>query len=58
MNFCSPVVPQSGTGGRKRWAGLSKIGKRILFKESSNFVQKTPPNNQTSDLKTKKDGVG
>jgi len=27
-----------------RWAGLFKIRKRILFKESSNLVQKAPPN--------------
>jgi len=41
--FCSP------SGGRKRWAGLSpagrqlKVGVGILFKISSNFVQKVPP---------------
>jgi hypothetical protein len=95
MNFCPPVVPQSGTeggkrfrnsalveyqnrkifvslieknfegarlkdvkkiflfcspsGGRKRWVGLSPAGRqskvdvRILFKISSDFVQKVPP---------------
>ena len=41
MNFC-PLAspPKRSGGGRKRWVGLFKIRLRILFKESSNFVQK------------------
>jgi len=37
--FACPAV-----SGASRWAGLFKIRKRILFKESSNLVQKAPPN--------------
>jgi len=46
--FCSP---KRCGGRRKRWAGLSPAGRqlkvnvRIMFKESSNFAQKTPPTN-------------
>ena len=36
--------------GASRWAGLFKIRLRILFKESSNLVQKAPPNKKTLQL--------
>ena len=38
--FCSPK--QSGTGGGNAGRDSIKVRKRILFKKSSNFVQKTP----------------